>query len=169
MQEFFFTALTIFLLRVVDVSLYTVRILMVVRGRKQLAWVFGFFQSFVFVVALRDVLANSGNWAKVIGYSAGFATGLIMGMLLEERLAIGYTHLRVISSRRGAELAEHLRSAGFAITEVSAFGKDGTVEMLNCNVRRRRSIEAQRIIQQIDPEAFVTSQPVRTVRRGFWG
>lgn len=169
MLEFFSTALVIFSLRVVDVSLYTVRILMVVRGRKQLAWLFGFCQAFVFVIALRDVLSNTGDWGKILGYAAGFATGLIMGMILEERLAIGYTHLRVISARRGAELTERLRTAGFAVTEVSGHGKDGVVDVLNCTLRRKRSKEVQEIIKQIDPQAFITAQAVRTVQRGFWG
>jgi len=93
----------------------------------------------------------------------------VLGMWIEGRLAIGYTHLRVISPRRGAELAEQLRQAGYAVTEVSGQGKDGMVSLLNCSVLRRKAPGAINLVEQIDPEAFVTAEAVRAVRRGFWG
>jgi uncharacterized protein YebE (UPF0316 family) len=169
MAEYELSALTLFSLRVVDVSLYTLRLMMVVRGRKRMAWVFAFMQSTVYVVAIRAVLSDLGNWGKVIGYAAGFATGIVIGMWLEGRLAIGYTHLEIISPRRGAELAETLRQAGYGVTEVSGQGKDGMVAVLNCSVLRRNTRKVEEIVIQIDPEAFVTAESVRAVRRGFWG
>ncbi len=112
---------------------------MVSRGVKPLATVFAFFQSIVFVLVIRTVLTNLDQPFIVMGYAAGFATGLVVGMLLESRLAIGYTHLRIISKSRGAEICEHLRESGYAVTEVAGRGKDGTVTMLYCNVLRRHT------------------------------
>jgi len=168
-MDFLLSFLALFGLRVVDISLYTVRIMMVVRGRKRMAWIFGFFQAFVYVVALRAVLSDAGNWGKYIGYAAGFATGVVVGMFIEGRLAIGYTHLRVTSPRRGAELTDRLREAGFGITEISGQGKDGVVTILNCSVQRRKSAEVEQLVQEIDPDAFVTAEAVRSIKRGFWG
>jgi len=162
------SAIPIFLLRVVDVTLYTVRLMMVVRGRKVLAWIFAFCQSFVFVSALRMVLSDMGDWAKYLGYAAGFATGILTGMWLEARLAVGYTHLRVVSPRRGAELTERLRQAGFAVTEISGIGRDGAVDILNCSVLRRQAGQFESLVQQIDPDAFMTAEDVRKVDGGFW-
>ena len=105
MQPIVLSALLIFTLRIIDVSLATMRLLMVMRGRKGLAWIFGFFQALVFIIAIRAILADIGNWQNLIGYAAGFATGNVVGMLVEERLAIGYTHIRIISSRRGNQVA----------------------------------------------------------------
>jgi uncharacterized protein YebE (UPF0316 family) len=163
------SAIPIFFLRVVDVSLYTIRLMMVVRGRKVLAWTFAFFQSFIFVTALQMVLSDLGDWAKFLGYAAGFATGILTGMWLESRMAVGYTHLRVISPRRGAELAERLREAGFAVTEISGMGRDGVVNLLSCNVLRKQAGQLESLVQQIDPEAFMTAEDVRKVDGGFWG
>jgi uncharacterized protein YebE (UPF0316 family) len=162
------SALLIFVLRVGDVSLATVRVLMVVRGRKALAWVLGFGQALVFVVALQAVLSDLGNWLNILGYAAGFATGNVVGMLLEERIALGHTHLRIISSGRGAEVAEHLRGAGYAVTEISGRGKDGTVTLLNCSVLRKRVMEVKDLVEEIDQEAMVTAEDIHPVRRGFW-
>lgn len=169
MTVFFVSFLTLFALRLVDITFYTVRIMMVVRGRKGMAWIFGFCQSLVYVTALRAVLSDVGDWGKILGYAAGFATGVITGMWVEGRLAIGYTHLRVISPWRGEELTERLRNAGYAVTEVSGQGKDGMVSILNCSVLRRKAREVEEIIQETDPEAFVTAEAVRSVKRGFWG
>lgn len=168
-MTFLISFLTLFFLRMVDISLYTVRIMMVVRGRKSMAWLFGFCQAFIYVIALRAVLSDIGDWGKILGYAAGFATGIVVGMWLEGRLAIGYTHLRTISPGRGTELAERLRLEGYAVTEVSGQGKDGTVTVLNCSIRRRKTAEVVKIIQEVDAEAFITAEAVRSVRRGFWG
>ncbi|HSF83263.1 MAG TPA: DUF5698 domain-containing protein [Anaerolineales bacterium] len=163
------SALTIFVLRMLDITLYTVRITMVMRGRKLFAWIFGFCQAVVFVVAIRQVLVGLDNWLNIAGYAAGFATGNVAGMLIEGRLAIGITHLRVVSPRRGAELAEHLRSSGYAVTEVAGRGIQGVVGVINCSVRRREAPQVTRLVAEIDDQAYITAEDVRLVWHGFWG
>ena len=162
------SALIIFTLRVVDVGLATVRMLMVIRGRRALAWILGFGQAIVFVAALQAVLSDLDNLLNILGYAAGFATGNVVGMLIEERLALGYSHLRIISSGRGPEVAEHLRSAGFAVTEIPGRGKDGTVSLLNCSVRRKRVLEVRHLVEEVAQGAMVTAEDIHPVRRGFW-
>lgn len=158
----------IFALRVTDMTLDTLRVLFVMRGRKPIAWVLGFFQAAVFVIAITSVLRDLTNPLNIIGYAAGFATGVVVGMAIEERLAIGYVHMRVISSRRGSGIAERLRSEGYAVTEVPARGKDGMVTMLNCSVLRKDIERLRNLVNEVDQEAFITSEDIRPVRRGFW-
>lgn len=161
-------ALSIFGLRVVDMSLDTLRMLFVVRGRKLIAWFLGFFQSVVFVIAITSVLSNLDNPLNVIGYAAGFASGNVIGMLIEEKLAIGHIHLRIISPSLGVALSQVLREAGYGVTEIAARGKDGMVSMLSVSVLRKDVSHVQKIVYEKDPEAFVTSEDVRPLRRGFW-
>ncbi len=158
----------IFLMRVTDMSLDTLRVLFVIRGRKPLAWIAGFFQSALWVVAITSVLSNLDNLWNVIGYACGFATGNVIGMLIEERLAIGHGHLRIISSRRGNAIAETIREAGYAATELPGRGKDGTVSVISCSVKRRDIDNVQRGVYSIDPEAFVTVTDIRPLHRGYW-
>jgi uncharacterized protein YebE (UPF0316 family) len=162
------SALLIFGLRVSDMTLDTLRVLFVMRGRRSIAWVLGFFQSLIFVIAITSVLSNLDNPLNIIGYAAGFATGNVVGMTIEERLAVGYIHLRIISPHLGAAITEKLRSSGYAVTEISARGKDGMVTMLNCSVRRRNVDLVRGMVNEIDPEAFITAEDIRPVRRGFW-
>jgi uncharacterized protein YebE (UPF0316 family) len=160
--------LLIFFLRVSDMSLDTLRVLFVIRSQRILAWVLGFFQSLIWVVAITTVLSNLGNVWNVIGYAAGFATGNVVGMMIEERLAIGYGHLRIISSGQGPAIAQAIRQAGYAATELSGRGRDGTVAVINCSVRRRDIRRVQQQVKDIDPKAFITVQEVRPLHRGFF-
>jgi uncharacterized protein YebE (UPF0316 family) len=162
-------ALMIFCLRVTDMSLDTLRLLFVVRGRKGIAWTLGFFESAVYIIAITRVLSNLGNPLTVLGYAAGFATGNVVGMLIEERLAIGHTQMSIVSSARGVVLAQTLRESGFAVTEVPARGKDGMVHLLSMSILRKDVPHVEQIVHEVDAEAFVTSADVRPVRRGFWG
>lgn len=158
----------IFLMRVSDMTLDTLRVLVVMRGRKAVAWVLGFFQSAIFVLAISTVLSNLDNPLNMVGYAAGFATGNVVGMWIEERLAIGHLHLRIISSRRGAAIAEALRAEGYAVTEIPARGKDGMVSLLAISVLRKNAAKIKELIRTIDDEAFITAEDVRPLRRGFW-
>lgn len=158
----------IFLLRVTDMALDTLRVLMVMRGRKGIAWILGFFQSAIFILAISSVLTHLDNPLNVIGYAAGFATGNVVGMWIEERLAIGHVSITIVSSRRGAAIADHLRAEGFGVTEIPARGKDGMVSLLTCSVLRKNVADVRNLVNEIDAEAFITAEDVRPVRRGFW-
>jgi uncharacterized protein YebE (UPF0316 family) len=162
------TAGIIFGLRVFEMSLDTIRVLLVVRGRKGIAWGVGFVQSLLFVLAITTVLTNLDNLLTALGYAGGFATGNVVGMFLEEWLAIGHTHLRIISSRKGAGIATSLRERGFAVTEISGRGKDGMVSLINCNVLRKHVRQVERIAHDLDQNVFITAEDVRPIRRGFW-
>ncbi len=158
----------IFFIRVTDMSLDTMRVLFVVRGRRPQAWIVGFLQSALWVVAVASVLSHLDNLLNVLAYAAGFATGNVVGMRIEERLAIGHSHLRVISTQRGEAVAAAVRAAGYAVTELSGRGKDGTVSILTTSVRRRDIDPARSEVLRADPEAFVTLSDVRPLHRGFW-
>ena len=161
--------LVIFGLRVADMTLDTLRVLLVIRGRKALAWTLGFVQSAIWVVAISSVLRHVDNLWNVVGYAGGFATGTVIGMVIEERLAIGHGHVRVISPHRGSALADAIRASGYAVTELAGRGKDGMVSVLTCSVRRRDVSQVTRQVHNVDPEAFVTVEDVRPLHRGYWG
>jgi uncharacterized protein YebE (UPF0316 family) len=161
-------ALLIFALRVGDMSLDTIRVLFMVRGKKLLVWVLGFFQALIFVVAISSVLTQLNNVLNVIGYATGFATGNIVGMMIENRLAIGHVLINIISSNRGSYIAERLRASGYAVTEIAGRGMNGTVFELHASVLRKDVSQVETIVLESDPQAFVTAEDVRPVRRGFW-
>ena len=158
----------IFGLRITDMAIDTLRVLFVVRGRKKIVWVLGLCQSAVFVTAITRVLSDLDNPLVLLGYAAGFATGNVLGIAIEERLAIGHIQLQIVTRKRGALVARELRQNGYGVTEISARGKDGTVKLLTASVLRKDAAKARQIVLQLDEEAFITSEEVRPVRRGFW-
>ena len=162
------SAVGIFFLRLFDTSLGTLRLVMVVRGRKGLAGALGFLQALVFVTALTGVLQNLDNIFNILGYAGGFAAGIMLGMAIEERLAIGFGHVRIISAGQGAAVAAALRAGGYGATELIGRGREGSVSVINSTVRRRDVMQVQELATTADPDCFVTVDEVRPLRRGFW-
>ena len=160
--------LFIFIMRVADMSLDTLRMLFVMRGRRLLAGGIGAIQAAVFILAVSSVLTGELTAIKVVGYAAGFGVGIILGMVAEERLAIGYAMFRIYSTARGAAIAAALRGSGHAATEFTAQGKDGAVTVVNCAVTRKEIPTVRAIIEQVDPHAFITVDEVRPLSRGYF-
>ena len=158
----------IFGLRILNQTFDTMRILMMMRGRKLIVWILGFFQSLVFVITLTTVLADLNNLLNIFVYAAGFATGNVLGVWFEARLGIGFFNLRIVSPKKGKELVKVLRDEGYAVTEIKARGRDGAVTLLNASVRRRDVESIRKIVEEIDENAFVTGEEMRPIWRGFW-
>jgi len=161
-------ALIIFLARVINMAIATIRMLFTIKNKKLLSWVLGFFESIIFVYIIGTVVANLDNVLNILAYAAGFATGSVIGMFFEEKLAIGHIQMTIISPTRGSILSEELRSNGFAVTELSGRGKEGTVSVLLCDVLRKNINNLETIVLETDPEAFITAEDVRPIRHGFW-
>ena len=160
--------LLIFALRVCDVTLGTVRTVAIVKGYLGAAVALGFFEVLIWVIAITSVLSNLENLFNIIAYAAGFATGNVVGMAIEERLAIGHAHVRVISSGKGNAILDAIRRIGYAATEIPGRGKDGTVTIISCSVKRKHIAKIQKEISEIDENAFMTVEEIRPIHRGFW-
>jgi len=161
-------AFAIFILRVLNMTIDTVRMLTVMRGMRTVTWILGVLQTALFVLVFGSVINDLNNLLNIAAYSIGFATGNVIGMMIEKRLAFGYINITIISSLRGQELAEKLRANGHAVTEIPARGKDGTVEILECSVQRKFAPEVREIVLEIEPKAFITSRDIQRVWRGYW-
>ncbi len=159
--------LIIFLLRTTDLSLSTLRMLSVMRGRRGPAWVLAFAQSILYLLGVVGVIANLSNPINLIAFAAGFASGNVAGILLESRLAPGHSHLRVISTGYGAAILEKLHEAEIGATDMTAGGRDGTVDQIYCFVPRRQARAAVNLILQIDPSAFISAVAVRRIDGGW--
>lgn len=160
--------LLVFGMRVIDMSLDTLRMLFMMRGNKLLAGLIGATQALVFILAVSAVLRGPLNVWTVAGYALGFGAGVILGMVADERLAIGYGIFRVYSPTAGPAIAAQLRAAGHACTEFTAQGKDGVVTVVNCIVERKQVPRVRALIEAADPGAFVTLEESRPLQRGYF-
>ena len=161
-------ALGIFAARLVNVALDTLRFMFTLRGKRSLSWILGFLGSIIYIVIIGSVLTNLGNVLNLIGYAAGFATGNVVGMAIEKRLAIGFTHFSIISRDHSTEIADALRDAGFGVTEIPARGRESSFMLVDCYVRRKQTDTVEKLVLEIDPNSFITAEEVTPHRSGVW-
>lgn len=159
--------LVIFCLRIVDVSMATTRTLLAMRNARLAVPVIGFFEVLIWIFAVGSAIQNLGSPWHVLGYASGFAVGNVMGLWLEEKLAMGLASIQIVSRFGGVELAEALRDRGFGVTEFTGRGRDGKVEVAHTVVRRRQIDEVLHVVDKWDPDAFVSVEEPRAIRRGW--
>jgi len=157
-------ALLIFSLRIVDVSLGTLRIGFLVRGQRRLAGLFGFVESLVWLIAAAQVLANLDSPIKFIAYASGYATGTMLGVSVERWLAIGESIVRVVTPVDSPPVEDSLRGAGYYVTLLNARGRDGDVSVAFSVVPRRKIPQVLKLLHEVNPAAFVTFETTTPVQ-----
>jgi uncharacterized protein YebE (UPF0316 family) len=163
--DYLILPILIFVLRIFDVSLDTMRIIFMTKGYRTIAPIIGFFEILIWIVAITRIMQNLNNWVTYVAYAAGFATGNYVGMLLDEKLAIGHELIRVITKIEPLGLAERLRNAGFGVTSIRATGMQGEVGIHYIIVNRKNLKIAIGIIEQHSPTAFYTVENIHFVNR----
>ncbi len=160
----------IFTARVTDVSIGTIRIILVAKGYKKLAPLTGFFETLIWIVAISNIIQNIDNWACYIGYAAGFGTGNFVGMMIEEKLALGHELIRGITASSDSTLTDAIHAKGFGVTLTHAENQDGPVGILYIITTRKKASEVVAIVNEQDPSAIYTIESIRYVNRDtFYG
>jgi uncharacterized protein YebE (UPF0316 family) len=162
------TPLLIFLARIFDVTIGTIRIISLSRGRRILAPILGFFEVLIWLFAIRQIFANLEHISAFIAYAAGFAAGNLVGMLIEEKLALGHLALRLITAADATPLVERLRAEQFGVTTVAAQGQTGAVQLIFMVIERREYDRVMEIVRKLQPNAFVSVSDVRSASEGVF-
>ena len=164
-----FGYLLIFLARVSDVSLGTIRTLMVVQGRKWQAALIGFFEVTIYVVVLGTVVSNLKNPMNLLSYSLGYACGNFVGITIENKIGLGNLAAQIILKASGnEELIEILRSKNFGVTVVQGEGREGTREILNVVIKRKSLDALREIVYEYDENAFITVNNINPISGGYF-
>lgn len=150
----------IFLARIGDVSINTIRIIYVLGGRRWTATILGFFESFIWLMAIRQIFEHLDNWICYVAYPGGFAAGIFIGMIMEERIAYGKVIVRIITRKEITELISFLNSQKFRYTHVSAEGPDGHENLVFTVLERERLEDLLTNLKEILPTAFYTVEKV---------
>lgn len=167
MLESITVALGIFLLRVLGNTITTLRLVMLSRGKSGMVFILGALESLIFAIALGSVVNNLNSVLNLAAYSLGFATGGNVGIWLERRLMTGYVMLHIVSPNEGHNVATAIRRAGFGATEFAGAGGDGQVTIIESTVERKHLPACMTVVQQADPQAFITTQALQSTRRGY--
>ncbi|EAG7698395.1 DUF2179 domain-containing protein, partial [Listeria monocytogenes] len=155
MDNGIFIVATIFIVNILYVTIYTVRLLLTMKGYRYLAALSSVFEMIIYVVALSLVLDNLNNIANVLAYAIGFGVGIIVGMKIEERIALGYITVNVITKEYNLDLPNQIRDLGYGVTSWLASGRDGERMMLEILTQRKNERKLYKHIIEIDNGAFI--------------
>lgn len=153
--------LLIFLARVCDVSINTVRIIYMLGGRRFTATILGFFEAFIWLMAIRQIFQHLDNWICYVAYPAGFATGVLVGMIIEERIAYGKVVVRIITREDTLALTQYLAAHHFRFTSLKSVGAEGEESVVFCVLNRERLDFLLANLKSNWPSAFYTVEGVK--------
>lgn len=157
----------IFALCLIQVSIGTLRTMMITRGKRTWAAMLGFIEVSLWVIGISQVIGHLDTVWNVLGYSSGYVTGTMMGMWLESHLALGYVNVDIVSPSRGPEIAQRVRQAGFGATQLPAQGRSGPVQLVGVVVSRKQVADLLRLVNEIDGTSFVTVKETWQVIHGY--
>ncbi len=160
--------LIIFFSRVCDVSLGTLRHVFISKGFRKIVPLLGFFEVLIWIVVVAQVMKNLNNVACYLAWAGGFATGTYVGLLIEERLALGLQVIRIITNQNFDNLLISLKKENHGITIVDAKGAMGSVKMIFTIVKRKNVRDIVKIIQEHNPGAFYSIEDIKNANQGVF-
>ena len=153
-------------LRICDVTIGTFRIILVSQSKKYHAALTGFFEVLIWIFAMRYIIHHMDYSLNLIGYAVGYALGNLLGITLEERVALGYVQVNIISRHHTDKIADHLRMSKFGVTILPAEGTAGGVSIVIAIIKRKYLKDLIEMVESVDKNAFITTQQSRPFR-GF--
>jgi len=153
--------------KIIDVSLGTLRIILISKGAKKLAPLLGFVEVLIWIVSIGQVMKNLTNPVNYIAYALGFAMGNYVGILIEQKLALGSVLIRVITRRDASELITYLQSNDFGVTVIPAEGSLGPVHLIFTVIKRSNLNKVVEIIKKFNPKAFYSIEDIRYVSTNY--
>ncbi len=166
LYNWFILPLIIFLSRIGDVSLSTLRNIFLHKGFKKMVPVFGFFEVLLWIIVISQVMKNLNNWMCYVAWAAGFSLGTIVGMAIEERLALGLKVVRIIVTDNGEKIIAALRERRQGVTVLDGRGAVGPVKMIYTVVNRKEVPQIETLILSYYPDAFYSVEEIKEVHKG---
>jgi uncharacterized protein YebE (UPF0316 family) len=161
---FFLIPLLIFLFRIVDVSLGTVRIILASKGIKKIAAIISFFEVLIWIIAISQILKNLNNFLAYIAYAAGFALGTYIGVIIEEKISIGKVRVRIITKKNLKKIIDDLPHTRYVFISDSVESSEGKIKIINAFLDRKNLKEVLGKIKELDSGAFYTVEDLRIIK-----
>ncbi|MFG6115506.1 DUF2179 domain-containing protein [Halobacillus sp. MO56] len=158
----------ILVINIVYVSFFTIRMILTLKGQRYLAALISMFEIVIYILGLGLVLENLDQIQNVIAYAVGYALGVIAGMKIEEKLALGYITVNVISSSPDIEFTRKLREKGYGVTSWFAYGMEGDRLAMQILTPRKYELKLYETIRTLDPKAFIIAYEPKQIHGGFW-
>lgn len=158
----------IFSINIVYVSFFTIRMIMTLKGYRYLAAMVSMVEVVIYIVGLGLVLDNLDQIQNLVAYAIGYGSGVIVGSKIEEKMALGYITVNVITSEQNQILPKALREQGYGVTDWAANGRDGDRQSMQILTPRKMELKLYMTIKEIDPKAFIIAYEPKSIHGGFW-
>ncbi|MCI5835127.1 MAG: DUF5698 domain-containing protein [Firmicutes bacterium] len=169
-MELFILCVKIFFVRILDVSLGTVRMIITVKGNKLVASLIGFFEILVWFLIVKEALNTTETSIFIaLSYSLGYATGTYIGGILSDKFVSGTLSVQVVLSNNNHKIVDKIREEGFAVSVVNVKGKeDHDKYMLFMEIDKKKINQLKYLIKSLDSKAFVVVNETKMVENGFF-
>ncbi|MDR0421957.1 MAG: DUF5698 domain-containing protein [Proteiniphilum sp.] len=158
----------IFFGRICDVTLGTLRIIFVSKGEKYKAPLIGFFEVFIWIMIISQVLARANDLLSYISYAGGYASGNYVGILIEKRIAYGIVLCRIYTQKNGKDLVQTLNRLNIGATMTRGIGSTNEVDIIETVVERKVMKRLERLLTAFDSNIFYVVEDVRTRKNGIF-
>jgi uncharacterized protein YebE (UPF0316 family) len=159
--------LSIMALQITYVSMLSIRFILMVKGVRYIAALMSAVEIGIYVIGFKLVLDNLDNPLNLFIYCLSYGAGVLLGVKIEERLAIGYIAVQVTTSEQFGELATLLRSKGYGVTRWVGEGKEGRRWVHNVVLPRKLQPQLYRDVLAEDPNCFIVSYEPKMFHGGF--
>jgi uncharacterized protein YebE (UPF0316 family) len=167
-MEVFLGYLFIFFARIIDVSMATIRTLMIVKGKRNYAALIGFFEVIIYIAALGKVVSGLNNIGNLLAYALGFASGNYIGSFIEEKIALGNLMVQIIMLETNEGFVDRLRENGFGVTVLQGYGREGVRDVLNIILKRKDLKKLYEIVDNMKEKVFITVSETRHIKGGYF-
>jgi uncharacterized protein YebE (UPF0316 family) len=168
LENSFMMVAIILIINIVYVSFFTIRMILTLKGQRYLAAFLSMIEVVIYVLGLGLVLNNLNEIQNLIAYAVGYGIGVIVGMKIEEKLALGYITVNVITKEYDKNLPKLLREKGYGVTDWEAHGLEGNRMAMQILTPRKFELKLYDLIKTTDPKAFIIAYEAKTIHGGFW-
>lgn len=168
LENAYMMVVIILLINIVYVSFFTVRMILTLKGRRYIAAAVSMIEIIIYVIGLGLVLENVNEIQNLIAYAVGYGIGVVVGSIIEEKLALGYITVNVVSSNPDLAFTRKLREAGYGVTSWFSYGMDGDRLSMQILTPRKYELQLYEVIKSIDDKAFIISYEPTQIHGGFW-
>jgi uncharacterized protein YebE (UPF0316 family) len=166
--NYVFIPILIFLVRIIDVSIGTIKLMLLTRGYKIPTFFLGFIEILLWIIVVSSIINNLNHFIYYIAYALGFATGSTVGLIIEEKLAIGIRVLRIIKPMDDCDIVKLLRNSGYGATLVVGEGMNGPVHIIYSIIKRKNLSQAIKLLNECNPKLFFTVEEARQTYSGYF-
>jgi len=157
----------IFLAKLLEVAIATVRMVLTARGNRLAASMLSAVEITIWIIVTSTVLLGlRDDPLRAVAFGLAFVVGIYLGIVVEDKLALGLAQIECIAGFDEAKIiTSKMRASGFGVTTFDCEGLDGKKLSINLKVHRKDIPKAMVLLREHE-DLFVTVTDIRKLTIG---